>query len=88
MVMENNKNMKLFKSKNSIEKRNKNQLKDKREIKNGLKEIANIVEKFYSNLYTSLNPKPDIQLPDVINVGSEEITDITIEELKHTLSQM
>lgn len=50
--------------------------------------MANIAEEFYSNLYTSVNSKPDIKLPNVTNVGSEEIPDITIEELEHALSQI
>lgn len=48
--------------------------------------MANILENFDSNLYTSVNPKPDIKLPSVTNVGSEEIPDIIMKELKHDVS--
>lgn len=50
--------------------------------------MSNIVEKFYSNLNTSVNPEADIKLLNVTNSGSEELSNITIEELEHALSQM
>lgn len=50
------------------------------ETKNRRNEVTNMVEKFYSNLYTSVNPKQD-KFPNVTNVGSVQIPDILFEEL-------
>lgn len=47
--------------------------------------MVDILEEYYLKLYTLVNLKPDIRLPNVLNANSE-VPDIIIEELKYPLS--
>ncbi|XP_050310861.1 uncharacterized protein LOC126746595 [Anthonomus grandis grandis] len=52
------------------------------------KDLMDIVENFYSTLYTGVNPEQAIGVDEtILNVGSEDLPDITREEVELALSQ-
>ncbi|XP_050306282.1 uncharacterized protein LOC126743295 [Anthonomus grandis grandis] len=89
-TIENNKNMKVLKTRNNDGRLQIHQLRDaNRNIKEDSKNLMDIVENFYSALYTGDNPEQVIGVDEtILNVGSEDLRDITGEEVELALSQM
>ena len=89
-TIEENASMKILKSKLSKGKQRMTKLKNKQNVEvSSAEEIAKVVEEFYTELYTSyvsqLAPRTQI---NVINAGSEEIPEISTEEIRAALKKM
>lgn len=93
-TIERNKSTKVLRKQLSTGKSEIIQLKSKQgKITSNREEMINLVEEFYRELYTSrqkekLNPNILTRGQGIINQGSEEIPDITIEEIRGALSKM
>lgn len=83
-LLEDNNNMTVLKSKLSNCK-----MRNEKGIEvNDKKSLADIIEKFYTRLYTSSIPKPRNQTKHITHHRSEELPDITSEEIRAALKQM
>lgn len=89
-VIENNKNMKVLRTAKTTGRARIHQLRNTEgEIKQDKNQITSIVENFYKNLYSSTNPEPYyIENRRIMNIGSEEIPNININEIEHALTQI
>ncbi|XP_050306277.1 craniofacial development protein 2-like [Anthonomus grandis grandis] len=89
-TIENNKNMKALKTRNNDGRFQIHQLRDANgNIKEDSKDLMDIVKNFYSTLYTGDNPEQAIGVDEtILNVGSEDLPDITREKVELALSQM
>lgn len=95
-TIEDNCNMKVLRSKLATGKTQIIKMKNQQgTIVSDKGEILKIIEDFYTNLYTSTAPEPEAESKisknghiNILNVGSEDIPEITIEEIKETLKQM
>jgi endonuclease/exonuclease/phosphatase family metal-dependent hydrolase len=93
-AIETNGNMKVLRSKITNTKKQIFKLRDKTgTIQTDRGKILNIAKEFYEDLYTSVRPKPPTEetnssRPVIMNVGSEEIPDITLEETMAAMNEM
>ena len=95
-TIETNCNMKVLRSKLANSKKEIYKLRDKTgTIQSDRSTILNIAKEFYEDLYTSIRPKPNSSTgvrhqdrPAITNVGSEEMPDITVEEIGTALKEM
>ena len=93
MAIAENRNMKVLRTKQSI---GKNWI-FKLRVNDGVlhtdkHKILDIARKFYEELYTSIRPKQSTEAaatrPVIMNVESEELPDITVDEVKASLDEM
>lgn len=87
--IEDNSNMRVMRSKLSQGKQLINKLNDQRgNVISDSKGIAEHVRTFYTTLYTSIESAPTIERDTVRNVGSEDIPEISREEIRAALKRM
>lgn len=97
-TIEANCNMRVLRTKLMNAKKEIFNLRDKTgAIQSDRNAILNIAKEFYENLYTSVQPQPTTaattddtqsERPIITNVGSEEMPDITFEEVSAALAEM
>jgi len=95
-TIEANCNMKVLRSKLRNAKKEIFKLRDKTgTIQSDRNTILNIAKEFYEDLFTSIRQKPaptteetHQNRPKIMNVGSEELPDITTEEVSKAVSEM
>lgn len=89
-TIEENKSMKVLRSKLTQGKTEINKLENKDgQITTNKKEILEVIKDFYSNLYGKESEGDDIRtVPHILNQGSEELLEITAEEVRKALSDM
>lgn len=90
-IIEENKSLKIFRRKQQMGKKNIYKLKNTRgEIITDKQEILQTVEQFYSKLYNKTEEYviPNVNIPKVLNQGSEDLPDVTVAEIKKALLQM
>ena len=95
-TIEANCNMRVLRSKLMNAKKEIFKLRDKTgTVQSDRNAILNIAKEFYEDLYASVRPKPTTttddnqsERPVIMNVGSEELPDITVEEVSAALAEM
>ncbi|XP_072397915.1 uncharacterized protein [Diabrotica undecimpunctata] len=88
-VVEENKSLKVLKRGQALGKKNIVKLADRNgKVVTDKDQIIKIVEEFYTELYRERGKKDGTKLRKVQNVGSEDIPEITIEEVSKSLNQM
>ena len=95
-TIEANCNMRVLRSKLMNAKKEIFKLRDKTgTIQSDRSAILNIAKEFYVDLFSSVRPKPTTtteenhpERPVITNVGSEELPDITVEEVRAALAEM
>ncbi|KAJ6637420.1 hypothetical protein Bhyg_10150 [Pseudolycoriella hygida] len=92
-TIETNKNMKVLRKKMRDSKTQIFKLKDKDGVmQTDRQKILNVVKEFYEQLYKSVKQKPsgnsNCHGPVIMNVGSEDIPEITVEEARAALIEM
>lgn len=86
-TIDNNCKMKVLRSKLSAGKTKMTTIRYQNKIVNDKKDITKAIEEFYTNLYSSVNCRPQ-STKTIQNVGSEELPEITKNEIRTTLAQM
>lgn len=88
-VIEDNVNMEVLRSKLSSGKHIITKMKNQQgNIISDSKKIAEHIKEFYTRLYTSTTPDPRITSTVICNVGSEDIPEISKQEIQAALKQM
>lgn len=89
-VIENNKSLRVLRGNLAEGRRNISKLANRNGvIKTNKAEILKITEEFYKELYKGERDRPNTsQIPRVQNVGSEDIPDISFDEITSSLSEM
>lgn len=89
-VIEENKSLKVLRRKMALGKKEMTRIKDKNgNIVTNKKEILKVTEDFYRELYKQQQENTSPSFPiKVINQGSEDIPDITEEEIRGALNEM
>lgn len=88
-TIENNKNMRVLRSNRTRGKQKIMKIKDKQgNLVTNKKEIVKEIQKFYEKLYTTVIPNPIGPSKNILNVGSEDMLEITPSEIKYALQQM
>ena len=91
-TIEANCNMKVLRSKLTSAKKEIFKLRDKTgTIQTDRNVILNIAKEFYEDLFSSVRPSPTDRTedrPKIRNVGSEDMPDITVEEVKAAVAEM
>jgi hypothetical protein len=91
-IIEANCNMKVLRSKLTNAKKEIFKLRDKTgTIQTDRNAILNIAKEFYEDLFSSVRPSPtdaSEDRPIIRNVGSEDMPDITVDEVKAAVAEM
>ncbi|XP_044760870.1 craniofacial development protein 2-like [Coccinella septempunctata] len=88
-TIENNANMRVLRSKLSPGSRKITKMNDQHgNVVSDNRSIADHIQKFYTTLYTSIRPASATKSVTVCNVGSEDIPEITRQEIKAALKMM
>lgn len=88
-VIEKNRSLKVLRRRLKIGKKNICKLRDNEgNIKTDKIDIIKITETFYKNLYKTINKNDNFETPRIQNVGSEEIPEISLEEVSAALAEM
>src|ERR1700744_719356 len=92
-TIEHNGNMKVLRAKLKNSKKLIFKLKDTTDaVQTDRNKILDIAREFYEDLFRSKRPKPPVERseprPVIMNVGSEELPDVTEEEVKAALNEM
>lgn len=88
-TIENNKNMKVLKTSRTSGRQRMTKIRDEH---NNLvyhkEEITKQIQRFYENLYKSTSPNQEETSRHILNVGSEDLPEITQAEIRNALQQM
>lgn len=89
-IIEENRSMKVLRSKLAESKNIIFKLRDKRGVvKSNRAELLTIAEEFYKDLFTSIKSQPADEVvqprPQIMNVGSEDMPDVTPDEVRAAL---
>lgn len=92
-AIESNCNMKVLRTTLANAKKRIFKLKDENgTVHTDQEKILEITRKFYEDLFTSVREKPPSEMthpkPAIMNVGSEELPEITVEEVQSSLKEM
>lgn len=88
-TIENNKNMKVLKFNRMRGKQEIMKIKNKHgRLIADKREITEEIQQFYEKLYTSTIPNPYGPPKHILNVGSEEMPDISLQEIEYALQKM